>query len=190
MAAPGRTTWSSPSRSPPKRSTACDAEIRSVFKPGEVIVPDDVRGSHKTLEEAVLAGGWPSLESARGKVVFLLDQKRVTPLYTEGHPSLEGRVLFTNATPGTPDAAFVETNDPLAAERFRILIRKGYIVRTMSDPGVEGVKTGAKPSRRDQALASGARRWSAPIIHFSKKRLDPDTRSTCREAASRAAIRF
>src|ERR1700723_3985487 len=31
-----------------------DSEIRSVFKPSEIITPDKVRGKHKTLEEAVL----------------------------------------------------------------------------------------------------------------------------------------
>ncbi len=36
-----------------------DAEIRSVFAAGEVVTPDDVRGSHDTLVEAVLKDGWP-----------------------------------------------------------------------------------------------------------------------------------
>src|SRR5205807_205782 len=31
-----------------------DAEIRSVFAAGEVVTPDDVRGTHETLVEAVL----------------------------------------------------------------------------------------------------------------------------------------
>jgi hypothetical protein len=106
------------------------------------------------LEEAVLDGGWPALEKSRGKVIFLLDQKRVGSLYTKGHPSLEGRPLFTNATPGNPDAAFVEMNDPLGGQ-IPDLIRKGYIVRTMSDPGAAGVKAG-ETARRDAALASGA----------------------------------
>jgi hypothetical protein len=136
-----------------------DAEIRTVFRPGEMITPDDVRGSHKTLEEAVLTTGWPTVEQARGKVIFLLDQKRVGPLYTKGHPSLEGRVLFTNATPGTPDAAFVEMNDPLSG-KIEEVIRKGYIVRTMSDPGPAGVKAG-ETARRDRALASGAQMVSS-----------------------------
>ena len=111
-----------------------------------MITPDDVRGKYKTLEEAVLKAGWPGVEESRGKVMFLLDQERVGPLYTKGHPSLDGRVLFTNATPGTPDAAFVKMNDPLKGE-IQKLVRKGYMVRTMSDPGV---------TRRDAALASGA----------------------------------
>jgi hypothetical protein len=80
---------------------ALDAEIRGVFPAEKLITPDNVRGAHKTLEEAVLTTGWPTLDAARGKVIFLLDQERATPLYTAGHPTLEGRVMFTNSTPGT-----------------------------------------------------------------------------------------
>ncbi len=90
-----------------------DKEIRSVIPADKMIVPDDVRGKHATLEEAVLKDGWPSLDSSRGKVVFLLDQRRAGPDYVAGHQSLKGRVIFTNAEPGSPDAAFVEVNDPL-----------------------------------------------------------------------------
>ena len=54
---------------------ALDAEIRSVFKPSEMITPDQVRGKHATLEEAVLHNEWPTLAAARGKVVFLMDQR-------------------------------------------------------------------------------------------------------------------
>jgi hypothetical protein len=106
-----------------------DAEVRSVFQPSEMIVPDDVRGAHKTLEDAILTTGWPTLESARGKVIFLLDQRRVGPLYTAGHPSLEGRVFFTNAQPGTPDAAFIEANDSASNPALvPSLVHKGYLV--------------------------------------------------------------
>ena len=62
-----------------------------------MIIPDDVRGSHNTLEEAILSGGWPTLATARGKVVFLMDQRPVGPVYLDGHPSLRGRLVFTNA---------------------------------------------------------------------------------------------
>src|ERR1019366_8176846 len=90
---------------------ALDAEIRSVFPPRELITPDDVRGHYDTLNEAVLAGNWPTLNSARGKIIFLMDQRPVGPIYLAGHPSLRGRVLFTNAEPGEPDAAFIERNE-------------------------------------------------------------------------------
>ncbi len=133
---------------------ALDREILSVFRREELITPDDVRRGMATLEEAVLKLGWPELEKARGKVVFLLDQERVTKLYTAGHPSLEGRVLFTNATPGTPDAAFVKVNNS-QSEAIPALVKKGYLVRTMLDGGAAAVKAGTT-TKRDAGLASGA----------------------------------
>ena len=87
---------------------ALDREIRSVFSADEMITPDDMRGSYATPNEAALAGAWPTLEKARGKVIFLMDQRSAGPLYLQGHPNLGGRVLFTNAAPGQPDAAFTE----------------------------------------------------------------------------------
>lgn len=139
---------------------ALDAEIRSVFAPEEMITPDDVRGKYKTLEEAVLQRGWPTLDQARGKVIFLLDQHRLTVIYTKGHPSLEGRVLFTNSDPGRPDAAFVEVNNSLAEpQRIPELVKKGYIVRTMTDSGPAGVRA-LDTKRRDAAMSSGAQMLS------------------------------
>ena len=94
------------------------------------------------------------LDWARGKVVFLLDQERVTPLYTEGHPSLRGRMMFTNGKPGSPDAAFVKINNAASSE-IPELVRKGYLVRTMTDGGAQAVRAG-DTKRRDQGIASGA----------------------------------
>ena len=140
----------------PQTFDRLDAEIRSVFGASELIAPDDVRGPRKTLNEAVLNDGWPTLDRARGKIVFLLDQRRVGPLYTQGHPSLEGRVLFTNAAPGTPDAAFTECNDSASKpDLVPGLIRQGYLVRTMTDPGAAGVKSN-QTARRDASIQSGA----------------------------------
>jgi hypothetical protein len=133
---------------------ALDAEIRSVFKPDEMITPDDVRGSYETLNEAVLAGNWPTLKSARGKVIFLMDQRPVGPVYLDGHPSLRGRVLFTNAEPGEPDAAFIERNDGPAAD-ISTLVRKGYLVRTRTDADTKEARTD-DTARRDAMMASGA----------------------------------
>ena len=133
---------------------ALDAEIRSVFQPGEIITPDEVRGSYKTLNEAVVAGKWPTLAEARGRVIFLMDQKKAGPSYLEGHPSLRGRILFTNADPGAPDAAFVEQNEGTAAT-IDSLVRKGYLVRTRSDEPTEQARNN-DTRRRDEVLASGA----------------------------------
>ena len=137
---------------------ALDAEIRLVFSASEMIVPDDVRGQYDTLEEAVLAGNWPTLASARGKVIFLMDQRPVGPVYTAGHPSLRGRVLFTNAEVGEPDAAFIERNDGPVAE-IDGLVRKGYLVRTRTDGDTKEARVN-DTTRRDAMMKSGAQMLS------------------------------
>jgi hypothetical protein len=138
----------------PEVFDALDAEIRSVFKPGEMITPDEVRGHATTLEVAVLAGGWPTLAKARGKVVFLMDQHKAGPIYAQGHPSLKGRILFTNSDPGQAETAFIEQNDGSKAV-IDDLVKKGYLVRTRTDEGTEQARTN-DTTRRDLALSSGA----------------------------------
>jgi hypothetical protein len=133
---------------------ALDAEIRSVFPASEYICPDDVRGHSGTLNEAIRKQGWPTLEAARGKVIFLLDQRWVGAAYLQGHPSLRGRVLFTNALPGSDDAAFTELNDGDAASISR-LVRQGYLVRTRTDADLKEPSRN-DTSRRDAMMASGA----------------------------------
>jgi hypothetical protein len=138
----------------PATFDALDAEIRSVFRADEMISPDDVRGDHDSLEEAVLAGEWPSLNAARGKLVFLMDQHDVTQVYLEGHPSLRGRVLFTNSDSGHPEAAFLERNDGPAGEIAQ-LVRMGYLVRTRTDADTKEARTN-DTTRRDAMISSGA----------------------------------
>jgi Phosphoinositide phospholipase C, Ca2+-dependent len=136
-----------------------DAEIRSVFRPSELITPDDLRRRGLTLEQSVLRRGWPALRAARGRVMFLMDNDPgvVSTAYTAGRPSLQGRVLFTNSRPGSPDAAFVKRNEPRAANLAQIqaLVRAGYLVRTRSDEPLGTVLSGDK-TRMRAALASGA----------------------------------
>jgi hypothetical protein len=87
-----------------------DEEIRSVFGPEQLLTPDDVRRfKNETLNDSILKYGWPDLDSARGRIFFLMDNgpthiARTT--YKTDRPNLEGRVLFTNANPGDTDCAF------------------------------------------------------------------------------------
>ena len=156
---------------------ALDREIRSVFSPDEMITPDDMRGSYATPNQAALAGAWPTLEKARGKVIFLMDQRSAGPLYLEGHVNLRGRVLFTNAAPGQPDAAFTEMNDGTEQE-IAALVRQGYLVRTRTDADTKEGRSGSTV-RRDHAMASGAQilstdypktepaRWTGYSVSFA-----------------------
>jgi hypothetical protein len=135
---------------------ALDAEIRSVFPLDRMIEPDDVRGPRTSLEDAVLLDGWPTLGESRGKVIFLMDNggaKR--DLYRAGRPSLDGRVLFTNAIPGDADAAFVKLNDAQGDEDvIRDTVAAGYLVRTRADADTAEARSG-DVSTRDAALRSG-----------------------------------
>lgn len=152
----------------PQVLDALDAEIRSVFPEREMVTPDQVRGRYATLPEAVAHGGWPTLAHARGKVVFLLDQSNITPIYTAGHPALQGRVLFTNAKAGTPDAAFVEQNEG-SAEAISALVKQGYMVRTRSDADTKEGRTG-DTTQRERALKSGAQIVSTDYPWFEPSR--------------------
>jgi hypothetical protein len=147
---------------------ALDKEIRSVFADREMILPDKVRGNYQTLEAAVRAGHWPTLAESRGKVIFLMDQKNAGPIYTAGHPVLQGRVLFTNSDPGKPDAAFVEENEG-SPQVIDQLVRQGYIVRARADESTIAARTNDS-TRRDALLQSGAQMISTdyPLSEPSK----------------------
>jgi hypothetical protein len=138
---------------------ALDAEIRSVFSEGDMVTPDDVRRPGLTLEQSVLAYGWPSLKESRGQVVFLLDNDPgpIRTAYTAGRPNLEGRVIFTNSRAGQTDAAFVKRNEPRGANTAQIadLVGKGYLVRTRSDLPLSTVRSG-DTAMLEAALESGA----------------------------------
>ena len=152
----GRWRWDSVSGEPFTRETLdrLDETIRSVFPADRLITPDDVRGEAPTLDQAVREGRWPNLQRSAGKLVFLLDQKNVSAPYLDGHPALRGRVLFTNADPGDPDAGFVERNEA-GADEIADLVRKGYLVRTRTDRDTRQARTN-DTARRELAMASGA----------------------------------
>ncbi|MBU7599884.1 phosphatidylinositol-specific phospholipase C1-like protein [Streptomyces sp. P38-E01] len=139
---------------------ALDAEIRTVFGEDRTVTPDDLRRKGRTLEESVLRHGWPKVADTRGQVMFLMDNddRAIQDAYRAGgRESLQGRVLFTDAEPGRPDAAFVKENDPTGAGGAKIaeLVERGYYVRTRSDVPLDQASTGDRTMLR-AALASGA----------------------------------
>ncbi len=134
-----------------------DSAIGEAFGADGVLTPDDVRGEFATLPEALKSRGWPTLESARGKVMFAMDNEGpVRDLYLEGHPALRGRVAFVSVAPGHPAAAWMKVNDVLTdRERIERLVREGYLVRTRADIDTREARRD-DGGRRDAALASGA----------------------------------
>lgn len=147
-----------------------DAEIRSVFPPEQLIEPDDVRGSHATLREAVTSGGWPKLGEARGKVIFTIDlSPNANEPYAEGHPSLEGRAAFMTSFPDAPEAAYFTMNDPVGEwALIRQRVGQGFLIRTRADADTHEARSG-DTARREAALSSGAQ-------FISTDYQDPDPR--------------
>lgn len=133
-----------------------DDDIRSVFAEDELITPDDVRRDATTLAEAV-PEGWPTLGESRGRTMFAMDNgDEVRDLYTEGHPSLEGRVLFTSSEEGRPDAAFIKLNDPTdSLADIQRLVEAGYVVRTRADADLLNAQNGDVEDR-ENAFVGGA----------------------------------
>jgi len=136
---------------------ALDKEIRAIFQPDELLTPDDVKGSHTSLHEAVQTGGWPQLGKVRGKVIFLLDDPQAkTDLYAGAAKSLDGRPMFIATDENSPLASFICIEDPLKDQaRIARDVAAGFIVKTRADADTREARAD-NPARRDAAFASGA----------------------------------
>ncbi|PPK87733.1 calcium-dependent phosphoinositide phospholipase C [Neolewinella xylanilytica] len=137
--------------------TALDEEVRRVLSPDRLITPAMVRDTFATLRDAVLAGNWPTVDRARGRFFFVLDAGAgQTAIYTDGYPSLAGRLLFVTTDPSADEAAILFRNDPVGHEaEIRDLVRQGFLVRTRADAGTTEARNNDY-SRLEAALASGA----------------------------------
>jgi len=132
---------------------ALDAEIRAGFAPGRIITPDQVKGTHASLKEAVQAGAWPALRTARGKVIFVLnDDASQAALYS----AAGGRPMFAASDEASPNAGFIAIDDPVRdAARIAADVRDGFIIFTRADAETTEARAG-DTRRRDQAFDSGA----------------------------------
>jgi hypothetical protein len=146
-----------PARFGPKELDSVDDEIRSVFGPGEFFSPDDLRGSYETLPQAIQAHGWPTLEKARGQVIFALDNEgSIRDHYLANHRALRGRAMFVSVASDQPEAAWMKRNDPIADfDEIQTLVRSGFLVRTRADADTKEGRVN-DTQRREKALASGA----------------------------------
>ena len=134
-----------------------DSVLVSTLGRERILTPDDVRGSFRTLHEAITKQGWPPLPDVKGKFVFILDEGgEKMGVYIDGYPALRNRILFVNAVEGTPEAAIRIVNDPVKNMSYiQQLVRAGYIVRTRADANTEEARSG-DATRREAAFESGA----------------------------------
>ncbi len=163
-----------------------DKEIEEIFGKNakKIITPDEVRGDFETLEEAILTDGWPKLKDARGKIMFVLVNSGFEKsYYLNGHPSLEGRQMFTFSKPGKAECAFVRFNKPEKdLNEIQDLVAKGYMVRTLAEDGTKAAKEGDE-TQMTAAFASGAQLIST---HYYR----PDERYKDNEDWTNYSVQF
>lgn len=168
-----------------------DNEINEIFGENNprIITPDQLRKNYETLEEAILTEGWPKLKETRGKIFFILKNSGFEKsYYLNGHPSLEGRVMFTFSKPGKPECAFIQFNNPEKdLGEIQERVREGYMVRTRTENGTKAAKEGDE-TQMYAAFSSGAQiistdyyrpdprhkeseDWSAYTVQFPKDQL-------------------
>ncbi len=149
-----------------------EAEIRSVVPREKILMPDDVRRGEPTLPDALRKFGWPGLDAVRGKILFGMDNEgAVRDLYLQGHPALEGKVLFVSVPATNAAAAWMKVNDPVGDfDHIQKLVGKGFLVRTRADSDTRQSRAN-DTSQRDKAFASGAQFISTdyrePNLKFS-----------------------
>jgi hypothetical protein len=131
-----------------------DAELLSVFSSDKLITPLQIREKYSTLREAIINDGWPTVESLKGKVMFILDapEKTITTYIAND----KDRPMFVSVPESDTHAAFFILNEPLQQkEQIQSLVKKGFIVRTRADADTREARTG-NYNRWEAAKASGA----------------------------------
>jgi hypothetical protein len=139
----------------PAHTDALEAELLDAWPRERLIGPDDLRRDHDDLRTALEDEGWPTLGELRGRALFVLHDGGDRRAWFVGQ-GLEGRVLFPDAQgdPGQPWSAVHTMNDAYDP-RIPEVVAMGHLVRTRCDSDTQEA-IDEDPSRRDQALASGA----------------------------------
>ncbi len=112
-----------------------DKAIGAVFNSHQLITPDLIRGKYKTLREAVVGSGWPTVDRLAGRFLFVLDETgRKRDAYISNSENLAGKLMFVNAPADSPYAAILIINDAKKQEAYiRELVAMGFMVRTRAD---------------------------------------------------------
>lgn len=146
-----------------------EATIRRAFSTDRLIEP------RSDMAKVIATTGWPSLDTCRGKVMFVLDNEgTIGERYRAGkwRKPAESAVLFALRDESDPAAAVFKINDPVADfDRIQRLVKKGFLIRTRADADtVEARKNSV--TRRDKAFASGAH-WISTDFPEARTDLPP-----------------
>ena len=90
--------------------------VLSAWPSDKIITPDEVRGDHPSLPEAIASVGWPKLGALRGRAMFaLLERDTHREEYLAASPNLAGRPFFVaSGDPTDPSAAIYKIDSAQA----------------------------------------------------------------------------
>ena len=148
-----------------------EQEISATLSPDQIFKPSDFKKSYSSLQERVLAEGWPLLEEVRGTFIFILEGNN-KHLYR----TFERPLFFQYGNQSDANTVFLLRNNPIASEREIRELNSEFIVRTRSDAGSVESRSNNYDTW-NAALRSGAQiistdyykadeRWSSYKIGF------------------------
>jgi len=134
-----------------------DQELLGTLGRERLIMPDDVRGDHPSLVDAIEREGWPTIDELRGRFLFVVDHGgAIRDMYVDQNETMAGRPMFTSGPEDAPYGVVHIINNPTRdAERITRLVQAGHIVRTRADAGTREMRTNDR-SRFEAAMRSGA----------------------------------
>ena len=133
-----------------------EADLLKVFPKNHLLTPDDVQGTHATLNEAITKEGWPLLGKVRGKVMAVLLSGNGHEAYTSGYSHLKGHAMFVTGGEGKGYSSVLSYNDSEKDEaKIRAAAKAGYLIRARADsPGDDDAKKNYT-KKREGALNGG-----------------------------------
>ena len=136
---------------------ALDTVIEQQLGRNKLFIPDDLRGHHDSLRNAVLNQGWPDLAELRGKFIFVFDANtEQAELYRHQHKNLRGRIMFSSYNATAEEAAIIIANDPIEQQQqIQQWVKQGFLVRTRADADFTSSNT-QRQARFMAAQKSGA----------------------------------
>ena len=126
--------------------------------PSLLVLPSAVRGEYPTLREALAIDGWPTLNTLRGKSLFVLHSGGSLRQDYVDNRAPEDWLLFPDAGGDAQldYAAVHSVNDPIGSfEAIQTLVESQHLVRTRADSNLEEGRA-LDDSRFLSALESGA----------------------------------
>jgi hypothetical protein len=121
---------------------AIETVISKVFGQGKLITPAWLKGAHASPHERIAAAGWPTIEEARGRVMFsIINRDARTRQYAHDFTSLDDRLMFVNAAPDQLGLSWAsitkvdvgQTDDIARAHAAHLIVAANTCAINMSD---------------------------------------------------------